>query len=254
MSGFLPFVRGTAQALYPVTRRVEFLTDIAMALNATEQRFKKRPPLTRFVLPYSRVLASETTTFRNFFYSQKGAFDSTWSFTLGNTTYNNMAFEDSTFQASQTWDSPIEYSFTLRARQTQNAGQTAGSSGGMFPTLANGTTTQFPYARLDRFDVLYNDNPIGPRYSWTWFGAALTGFPTTALRGWQLGFPLLSDADLVTIETFYRNQWGAWGQFSFEDPDDLTIHQKCRFMDDVLQITHNAPDQNSVSLRIMETN
>jgi hypothetical protein len=254
MSGSLPFVRGTAQALYPVTRRVEFMTDVAMALNSTEQRFKKRPPLTRFVLPYSRITATDTASFRSFFNSQKGTFDSTWTFTLGTTTYIGMTFEDDTFTASQTWDSPIEYAFTLRARQTQNPGQTAGSSGGSYPTLANGTTTQFPYSRIDRFQVLLNDNPIGPRYSWTWFENGLTGFPTTGLRAWTLGYPLLSDADLITLETFYRSQWGCWGAFTFTDPDDHTVHSKCRFQDDVLQIVHNAPNQNALTLRIMETN
>lgn len=254
MAGSLPAVRGTAQVLYPVTRRVEFLTDVAIGLNATEQRFKKRPPLTRFVLPYTKINNTDMLAMRAFHASQFGTFDSTWSVTLGSTTYSNLTFEDDTFTALQTADYPTAWSFTLRARQTQNAGQTAGSAGGSFPTLANSTTTQFPYARMDRFAVLLNDNPIGSRYSWKWYGGGLSGFPTGALHGWSLGYPVLSDADLVTLETFFRNQWGRWASFSFTDPDTAVTYTKCRFDMDAMEIKLNAIDQNSVTLAILETN
>lgn len=254
MSGTLPLVRGTAQALYPVTRSVEFLTDIATALNATEQRFKRRPPLTRFTLPYSRVNAADTQAFRNFHDSQKGTFDSTWSFTLGATTYNHMAFEDDVFTAQETDSWPLEYSFTLKARQTQNSGATAGAYGGIFPALGNGVTTQYPFSKMERFAVLRNDNPIGPRYAWTWYGGGLTGFPSSALHGWSLGFPVIPDSDLTILENFFRAQWGRWGQFTFIDPDTNISYSKCRFDNDAFEVQHNAPNQNAVTLQILETN
>jgi hypothetical protein len=64
----------------------------------------------------------------------------------------------------------------------------------------------------------------------------------------------VADADLATLETFYRNQWGRWGQFTYNDPDDSTSHPKCRFDNDVLVIQHNAPNQSSLTLTILETN
>jgi hypothetical protein len=247
----LPTVRGGVQALCPVTRRVEFLTDIAYGLNATEQRAKKRPALTRFVLPYTRMNATDTAAMKTFFESQKGTWDN-WSFTLGGITYAHLVFEDDTFTAREDAGTQTTYSFTLRARQTQNAGMTAGSVGAAFPTLANGLRAQLPYTQMRRFAVLLNDNPIaGTRYAWAWI--SLTGFPTGALRGWQLEYPVLSDADLATLETHFRNNWGRWGQFSFTDPDDASPHTKCRYDDDVLQIVTVGPNQNSVMLRIQET-
>lgn len=255
MAGTLPTVRGGVQALCPVTRRVEFLTDIAIALNATEQRFKKRPPLTRFVLPYTRVNATETAAFKAFVESQKGTFDSTWSFTLGAINYTHLTLEDDTFTAREEAAWPNLYSFTLRARQTQNAGQTAGAAGAAFPALANGAKCLLPYSQMRRFAVLLNDNAAGgTRYAYTWYAGGLSGFPTRSLRGWQLEYPIVSDADLATIETHFRNNWGRFGLWQFTDPDDSVVYTKCRYDDDALSIVNNGPNQNALTLRIMETN
>jgi len=252
MSGTLPTVRGGAQCLYPVTRTVQFLTDIATALNASEQRFKRRPPLTIFTLPYKSMSATDTSTMKAFFESQKGEFDSTWSFTLGSTTYAALTFLDSAFTVQES--SPTTYSFTLRARQTKNPGQTAGTAGSAFPALSTGTRAQLPYTQIRRFAALVNDNPIGPRYTYTWFAGALSGFPTRSLRGWELSYPALNDADLSTLESHYRNQWGRWATFSFTDPDDATVYANCRYDDDALVITHQQKGVNSLTLKIIETN
>lgn len=259
MAGSLPLIRGSvnqtgAQALYPITRRVEFSTDVALGLNSTEQRFKRRPPLTRFVLPYSRINLADMTAMRAFHAAQRGTFDATWSFTLGSTTYSHMTFEDDSFEAREEDQTRTMYSFTLRAKQTQNAGQIAGSIGGSFPTLANGAPMQLPYTQVRRYSVLLNDTAIGLRYSWTWVGGGLNGFPSTALWGWTLEYPMVTDADLATLETFFRNQAGRFARFTFTDPDDASVHTKCRFDDDVFEVRHNAPNQNSVTLRIQETN
>jgi len=251
MPGTLPTVRGGVQALTPVTRRVEFLTDVAIALNATEQRFKRRPPLTRFILPYTKVNATETAAFKTFFESRLGSFATTWSFTLGATTYDALTFEDDTFTAREDAATPTLYSFTLKARQTANPGQTAGAAGAAFPALACGARAMLPYVQTRRFATLLNDNPIGPRYTWAWFIGG--SFPSQALRGWELSYPVLSDADLATRETHFRDNWGRWGGFSFTDDDDTTVYPNCRYDADSLEIIHTAPNQSSLTLRIMET-
>lgn len=255
MAGSLPLVRVSAQALYPVTRRVEFLTDVAFNGDFSEQRAKMRPPLTRFVFPYTSMKAADLTGVRNFLESQKGPFDATWSVTLGSTTYSNLVSEDDTFEAIEQAGSPLHYGFTLRARQTQNAGNTAGSAGAAFPALANGLRTQLPYSQIRRYAVMKNDNPLsGTAYRWTWLGGGLTGFPTGSLRGWVLSFPVLSDADLATIETHFRNQWGRWSSFTFRDPESGTDYTKCRYDQDVLDIVHQQTNVNVLTLRVMETN
>lgn len=255
MSGTLPLVRATAQALYPVTRSVEFLTDVAIAVNFSEQRSKTRPPLTRLVCPYAKMNATDLTAIRNFLESQKGPYDTTWSITLGSTTYAHMVSEDDTFEAVEAAGNPLHYSFSIRARQTQNAGYTCGSPGAAFPALANGLRSQLPYTQIRRYAVLKNDNQrSGTAYRWTWFGGGLSGFPTASLHGWELSYPVLSDADLATLETHFRDQWGRWSSFTFRDPESGTDYPKCRYDHDVLQITHKDYGVNSVTLRVMETN
>ncbi|MEO8372378.1 MAG: hypothetical protein ABI806_24545 [Candidatus Solibacter sp.] len=255
MAGSLPTVRGSVQCLVPVTRRVEFLTDVAIAMDATEQRVKKRPPLTRFVLPYTRVSKTETAAFRAFHASQKGSYDSTWTFTLGAITYAGLVFEDDTFSAREEPDTPTLYSFTLRARQTKNPGQTAGALGAAFPALASGARAMLPYVQTRRFDVMINTNPTGMQYAWTWFSGSMGAtFPSRALLGWELTYPNLTDADLATRETHFRNNWGRYGLWTFTDPDDGTDYPKCRYDMDVLEIVHNGPNQSSMTLRILETN
>lgn len=262
MAGSLPLVRGAVQALYPVTRRVEFLTDIAVHLNGTEQRFKRRPPLTRFVLPYTRINFADTLAIQTFFEAQRGTAFSDWSFTLGSTTYNGLTFEDDTFTKREDAGMQTTYSFTLRARQTQNPGVIAGDAGAAFPKLSSGLRAMLPYTQTRRFAVLLNDNPLGPRYSWAFYGGGLgpslvqpniAPFPTGALHAWELNYPVITDADLATIETHFRNQWGAWGLFSLTDPDDGTVYPRCRYDMDQLVVSHNGPNQSSVTLRIQET-
>ncbi len=92
MSGLLPLVRNSlASCLYPITRRVEFSTNIAMALNATEQRARRRPPLTRLLLPYTLINVTERNAIMAFIESQKGPFDSSWSVCIGKVTSGGSA-------------------------------------------------------------------------------------------------------------------------------------------------------------------
>ena len=252
MAGSLPTVRGS-QALYPVVRTVQFMTDISINLNASEQRVRMRPALHRFKLSYRDVNATETANFKSFYDTQKGTFDSTWDFTLDSTTYSSMAFEDSDFKVTESPSWPLLYDFELNARQTQNRGVTTAAQASAFPALANGLRAQLPYIQTRRFAVARNDNPMGPRYAWNWFDG-VSPFPSSALMGWELHYPVLSDADLATLEGFFRNQWGRWGQFSFTDPDDTSTKTHVRFDDDALVINYLGPNQTSVVLKLLQTN
>jgi hypothetical protein len=324
MSGLLPLVRGSVTALYPVTRRVTFWTDVAIAADASEQRSKQRPPLTEITLPYSRVKSSDLALFQNFFASQKGEFDKSWGMVLGgaaldgaitsgstslvcasgpftssvtgqqfvvsgagpsggllvttgtyvsptqvtlaaaaSTTVSgadtrwgiylpNLTLLDSQFSAREENATRTTYNFTIHARQVMNPGQASGSSSA-FPTLASGATTQFPYVATRRFAVVVNDNPSGMRYSWSLYDGTAS-FPSGALHGWEVSLTNGSNADVALWETFARNQFGRFGQFSFTDPDTAVTYSKCRLDTDVIEIQHKDYQANSLTLRILETN
>ena len=256
MSGTLPLVRGTAQALYPVTRVVSFDTFIEVGANGTERRTKRRQVLHQFTLPYTRVNAADVATFRSFVASQKGQFDSTWSLTLGSTTYGAMALEDDSFSIREEDETRTSYAFTLRARQTANRGNVAPSFSSTYPYLAVGSpvVTQFPYGRTDRHSTIKVDQPSGPRYSYALYGGGLSGFPTGALHGWELSYPAITDADLTTIENQFRGAWGRYEGFSFTDPDTAVTYSKVRFAEDSMEIRHVQPNLSSTVLRLIEYN
>jgi hypothetical protein len=169
--------------------------------------------------------------------------------------YPNLMFMDQQFPATEEDATPLTYSFSLKIRQAPGQAFVSGAAGAAFPTLANGTTTQFPYIRTQRYSVLLTDNPhVGVRYSWTWWNGSLSGFPSSSLRGWQLHGPSLIDADLLTWENHFRANWGRYGTFSLTDPDDSTVHANCRYDLDQMEIQHLSPNVNSTVLRIMEFN
>lgn len=253
MAGTLPTILGGVQALYPVTRTVSFLTFIGMNLDGSEQRCKQRPALARFELPYVGIPKSDRDAMATFFDAQKGLYDSTWSLTLGSTTYSNLALEDDVFQSTERLDAPMLYDFTIRARQVQSRGVTTPSQGSAFPALASGNPFQLPYAAARRFAVLRNDNPNGMRYAYSWFDGSGT-FPSGALRGWTLEYSGVSDADLATQEAFFRSQWGMWGQFAFTDPDNSTTYTKVRYDMDDLVIRHLELNNNAFSVNLVQTN
>src|SRR5206468_1185224 len=105
-----------------------------------------------------------------------------------------------------------------------------------FPTLSSGLVAQRPYTQIRRFYTLRNDNPSGKRYAYALYGGGLSGFPTGALLSWNLTYPALSDADLSTLETFFRGNSGRYGSFNFTDPDSGALAANCRFGSDVLEI------------------
>jgi hypothetical protein len=336
VAGLLPLVRTAtgagATCLYPVTRKVTFLTDVAMAQNCTEQRSRTRPPLVTLQLPYSRINATDMTSMRNFVASQKGQFDQTWgvviglasfgTISLGSPThlsisapmfvnpdcvgqqvvvagagpagalfvstiasftdsqhvvttdpastavsgadtrwgiyYPHMTLTDRNFQVSER--DYQQYDFVINARQTINPYVNTGTAGTNFPRLGNGAPAQFPYAQIDRYQVTLNDNQnVGIRYSWAWIGGGLTGFPSSALRGYELHGPALINPDLALWEAHFVANWGMWSGgttasgFSYVDPDNSTTYTGFRYDQDVMEISHANFNQNSTVLKIMQS-
>lgn len=129
MAGLLPLVFGTGTAMFPVTRRVTFWTDVAIAADASEQRSKQRPPLTELTLPYSRVGSADLTLFRNFFASQKGQFDTTWGMVLG-----RAALDGTISSGSHTLNCATSKPFTSDIGGQQFVVVGAGVAGGLLVT------------------------------------------------------------------------------------------------------------------------
>lgn len=252
--GAVPKVRGTGQALYPLTRARVFQTDVAQFVNGTEQRFKARAGLTTLQLPYSSLIQSDATSLKEFIDSAKGMFDTTGTVTLtdslGNSaTYNNLTSDNDTIDISEQ-DATL-YNTEIDLHQTQNRDSPPPTVAAVFPTFDVGLSAQRPYQQTRRFLSSKVDQSPGIRYAWAWYGAGLTGFPAGALMAWQLSL-LLSDTNLVTLETFFRGMEGRMWPFEFTDPDDETVHPNCRFGSDTLSIQHAGVNNNRVVVTIFE--
>lgn len=316
MSGLLPKLHNTALCQFPITRQINFLSDVAQAINATEQRARVRPPLTTITLPFNRVPAADFANFQSFFDSQRGPYTNDWGVVVGKwalvgdisgTTFtcslgnftegdvgadvvkpdgtrvaginafvdpgtvtldasvsysgeirwgyyiHHLTLEAMTFEATEQDQLPNLYNFTIQARQTQNKGFITGSPGGTFPTFSFGSVAELPYVQIRRYQVMQNNNPMGPNYSWTWFNGSLSGFPNDPqLPGWQIDFGLLTDVDLRVLESFFYSQYGIYGTFTFPNPHGGSPYSHCRFDSNTLTVRHYGFNHNSASVRIRQ--
>jgi hypothetical protein len=110
---------GSGSIRYPLSRSKTYVTGLHRFGNGSEQRWKSVGALQRPLEIQLRGLDGYNLSLvREFFRSMKGAFDSTWSITLGAATYPNCAFDQDDF-------SPVErkpnlYDLTLRIVQTHS--------------------------------------------------------------------------------------------------------------------------------------
>ena len=252
MGGILPTVRSGGVALYPIARHNNYSTSVAKFVNASEQRFPRTAPLADLELKYTDLQQADRDALKNFFITQKGRFDPTWSFTLS-ATYGNCAFLDDSFEWTE-GSNPLLYSLTLRFRQTISSGAVSGSGTSIYPTLSSGVSCQRPFTQARRFRTAVNDTPSGYRYTYGFYGMGLEGFPARALMSWKLEYPALPDADCQTLEAFFAQQRGRYGLFQFTDPDDNSIFTNVRFDMDAFEYRYLYSGVSSTTISLIETN
>lgn len=254
MANPLPTLRGSSQqALFPFTRTVSFLTRVNKFQNGTEQRWPSRAPLYSFELRMSALLAADQSGWLSFFNTQKGRLNQDLTLTLGSTTYSHLALQSDGLQ--QQTSSPKLYDQVVSLRQTQNASWTPPSMpASSYPTLSAGVVCEYPFTESSEFFSSVQDSEIGQRYVYAWYAAGLTGFPSNYQRTWKLEYPVLSDADLATLETFFMTQQGRYSSFSFTDPVDTLTYTHVRFDSDQFQIRYQDYNRSSVTVLLRQTN
>lgn len=262
MSNALPFLynsSGTlnAQVLYGFTRVVSCLTDVMSFQAATEQRWVSRNPLFNFAVPMASLSAADKAAWLAFFNTVKGRFTSDLSITLGATLYANLVLDSDALPVVNRL--PTFYDQQISLHQTSNYPWTIPSVGGSYPALLFGggsavKVAERPFTQVTQFFTDVSASPYGQQYAYEWYGASLTGFPTGPLHSWKLSYPLLTDADALTIETFFLGQQGRYGIFSFTDPISGTTYTKVRFASDNLAFQYLTKNQQSTELTLMEFN
>jgi hypothetical protein len=254
MSNPIPGLRGTSQqALYPFTRIVSCNTLVTTFMNGSEQRFVSQVPLTHFVLPMSFLSDTDRTNYLSWISGVKGQFAQNITLTLGTTTYSNLTWMDDSLDLTSKMSSGY-YDQQIVLRQVQNGSYTVPSGTfTSYPTFSWGGSVQLPFEQLSNYMTGVVDQPSGPRYAYSWYGAGLTNFPTGFLRTWKLSYPLLSDADVATLENFFRGCQGRYLSFSFTDPVDSTTYTHVRFNQDDLQIKYLTKNQSTTEVTLLQT-
>jgi len=124
------------------------------------------------------------------------------------------------------------------------------STGQAFPLLPNGTRTQIPWQQNQQYKTEVSQLEAGTKYTFAWYGAGLTNFPTEGLRQWVVGGDMLTDADLAVIEAHFLANWGRMFAFNFKDPETAVVYSNCYYTTDEMVIEYIAPNVNRVSLAI----
>ena len=113
-----------------------------------------------------------------------------------------------------------------------------------FPFLSTGAVAQFPSTRIVEAPVRVLRFVDGREQR----------FRSTkgAARRWVVRLSCLSDAELARIETFFAQQQGRTGSFSFTDPWDGTVYPDCSFDNDELQAWLAGEDRGAATVSIRE--
>ena len=246
----LPIIRGTSTALYPFTQTFVCSTGISDGQAATPVRWVRAYPRVRFEFPYNPVNQTQKNSLKSAFGSAKGQFATNLSATPG-TEYDYLSFDVDEFSAVEQRSTL----YTVKWTVTQTLPQTLspGTSGGAFPTLANGAISELPYTQKKRFQTIVSSVESGPKYTFAEFGGGLTGFPSDGLMGWEFSEPVVSDADVATKLAHFLANWGRAFGFTFTD-EDGTTYSNVFYASDEFTITRNTPNQSSVKTALVQMN
>lgn len=241
-------------------RSVQCLTNVAQFQDAKEQRSVARPPLYTFALQMNLLNATDRAAWLAYFVANLGRAHTDLQITLGSTLYSNLTLMSDSLNLSQRTNLFYDQQIVLRQVTPANfSSYTPPTVGSSYPSFnfgygSSSAVAELPYAQSFNLLTSVGDSAYGPRYVFSWYKASLAGFPTTYLPSWKISYPLLTDTDLATLETYFLGQQGMYGTFSFTDPVDNVTYPNVRFNSDELSIRYLTVNQNSTEVSLIQTN
>lgn len=227
------------------THSIQIRAKITKFRSGKEQRCAVSGCINSFQFSWSKLNWAQTAQIRDFVITQKGAFDTTWSYTLldpwsqEERPYENLALDSDEF--SYTEQSIGRYDLTLACTQTV-AEIPSVNPQATYPTIAGSVKVQLPFESGLRYSTDRTEVESGKRFTYFAWGAPL--------RSWNLKYPLITDNEVETLVAFYYKQGGPVHGFSFADPNTGATYSACRYSESPLQITRICPNNNSVSVGI----
>lgn len=194
------------------------------------------PVLASWGLDYRKLKNADLDALESFFHTQKGAFDTSWTFPFLGTSYTNMCFDHDDFPAVE--GTTNRWSVSLRIRQTKKS-MAVPSGTPVFPTINGGVRTQFSWTRSPAYRTSRNDMESGLRYGYF--------HRDTALNSYVVNYPVVTWTEAGTILNFYIAMGGPWKTFTFTDPDTGEVLANCRFGMDSITLTYTGPNVINVS-------
>ena len=225
----------------PTTKIVSRATRLVKFENDAEQRYMVSPALMAWDLGFSKLKPADIDALETFFMTQKGAFDSTWTFPFLGTNYTNMRFDQDDFEAVET--SHKRWSTNLRIRQTKQS-IAVPSLPMAFPTINGGVRTQFSWTRTTSYRTSRNNMESGLQYAYF--------HRDNPLLRWIVNYPAITWAEGGTLMDFFVSMGGRYHRFSFVDPETGELVSACRFGSDTFDMQYTGPGTVSVSNLLIE--
>ena len=248
MAGSFPTLSGGTTAMYPLSIKVTCLTRVQRGAHSSEQRWVVCAPFADLEATYTNLSADDQSTVQAFHDSQKGAYDSTWSFTLDSRTFTACRFYDDELK----WEEKIPNRWTTVLR-FGGFYPSISSPPSEFPSLTSGAITQRPWTKRRDYETSFSDTETRIRHATALRGGGLTNFPTDPLRTWDIQCPVISPSDADKHVKFFISNHGRYGSFSFTDPDTLVAYTGCRYASDELTVRYDGYNRCSLSVSIVKT-
>lgn len=210
MAGAFPTLKSGNTVFYPLQDTQSFGTTVMRFLDDSEQRYRCRPMLRRFVLVCPNVNAYDSALIMKFFRSQFGRFDSTWTLTIGGVTYSNLAFDVDSFKMTENLTN--RHAMTFPVIQVISDRPTIPGATTYFPQInAGGIMTALPYTSEFAYrSTAENSNYTGRRFAWKWRASPLGRY--------IINLQALTTDELAVVKNFFYSMEGRKGEFAFLDP------------------------------------
>lgn len=249
MGTSLPIIRGTSTALYPFTQTYICNTGKSDAQSGATARWVKSPPIVRFEMPFNPLTQADKNTLKVDFGSYKGQFTTNLQLTALGTTWTNLSLDSDEFAAVEQVTTQYGVRWVVTQAIPQNL--SAGSSGGGFPLLTNGTMGQLPYTQKKRWQTIVSKVQAGPKYALAEFAGGWANFPTDGVMGWELDERMLTDADVNTRVAHFLANWGSAKPFTFID-EDGNSYIWVFYASDQMVITRQQPNVSSIKTVLVQ--
>jgi len=225
---------------FPVTRGLEFATQILAGRNGTEQRWMTHAGRESWDLSYPMLSIADRGTLLAFADSCLGAAAQSIDFTFLGTTFHLCYLVADTLSAVES--DPTYFAATVKLAQVVRAPD-SGSVPSSFPALANGCPMQRPYTHGHVWDTVAVQTE-GGRY--------VRSNRTSVLRSWTAGGAAITMAEAQSIWDMFRLCRGRFHTFGFTDPDSGVEYSTCRFADDKLEWRMQEGGHSSVQVNIVQ--